>query len=148
MLRPPCIENGSGMERSVALRLLADLHRAQNAFYAGEDDAELRAILSPEVVWTVPGANAIAGLYRGYDEVVRYFSRRRNIANRTFRMQCRDVLAGDGPGIAALTDGTAIVGGRERAWSTVGLYEVRCAQIARCWLLPLDPAEFDDIWSG
>ncbi len=34
------------MEHSVARRLLADLQQAQNAFYAGGGDAELRAILS------------------------------------------------------------------------------------------------------
>jgi ketosteroid isomerase-like protein len=136
------------MERSAALRLLAALHTAQNAFYAGGDDAELRALLSPEVVWTVPGRNAIAGVYREPVEVLGYFARRRDIASRTFRMHRRDVLVGDGDDIAALTDGTAVVRGRERRWSTVGLYGVRNGQIARCWLLPLDPAEFDDIWSA
>jgi len=136
------------MERSTALRLLANLHGAQNAFYAGGDDAELQGLLSREVVWTVPGRNAIAGVYRGPVEVLGYFARRRDLAGRTFQMHRRDVLVGDGAEIAALTDGTAVVGGRERQWSTVGLYEVRDMRIARCWLLPLDPAEFDDIWSG
>ena len=51
------------MERSAAMRLLAGLHKAQNAFYAGGDDTELRKILSPDIEWTVPGRNAIAGLY-------------------------------------------------------------------------------------
>jgi hypothetical protein len=32
------------MERSAAMRLLAGLHKAQNAFYAGRDDAELRTL--------------------------------------------------------------------------------------------------------
>lgn len=77
-----------------------------------------------------------------------YFTRRRDIANQTFRMRSRDVLVGDGADVAALTDGEAVVGGRARQWSTVGLYEVRHGRIARCWLLPLDPVEFDDIWSG
>jgi uncharacterized protein len=136
------------MERSAALRLLADLHTAQNAFYAGGDDTELRLLLSPEVVWTVPGRNAIAGVHRGPLEVLLYFARRRDIASRTFQMHRRDVLVGDGDEIAALTDGEAVVGGRQRRWSTVGLYEVCDRRITRCWLLPLDPAEFDDIWSG
>ena len=51
------------MERSAAMRLLAGLHKAQNAFYAGRDDTELRKIHSPDIEWTVPGRNAIAGLY-------------------------------------------------------------------------------------
>jgi ketosteroid isomerase-like protein len=137
------------MEHSAAVDLLAELHAAQNAFYAGGDDSRLRLLLSPEVIWTIPGRNAIAGTYRGLDQVLGYFDRRRQIANGTFRLRNRNVLVGEqGPEIAALTDGEALLRGRERRWSTVGLYEVRTGRIARCWLLPLDPAEFDDIWSG
>ena len=68
--------------------------------YAGGDDAELRGLLSREVVWTVPGRNAIAGVYRGLAEVLGYFARRRDLAGRTFQMRCRDVLVGDGAEIA------------------------------------------------
>ena len=73
------------MERPAAIRLLSDLQRAQNAFYAGGSDTELRAILSPEIVWAVPGRNAIAGLYTGLDAVLAYFTHRRDIANQTSR---------------------------------------------------------------
>jgi uncharacterized protein len=136
------------MERAAAVRLIAELHAAQNAFYAGGDDSELRKLLSPDIEWTIPGRNAIAGRYRGPAEVLGYFARRRDLVNQTFQMHRRDVLAGDGPVIAALTDGTAVVHGRERSWSTVGLYQAHGGRITRCWLLPLDQAEFDDIWSG
>lgn len=125
------------MERSAALRLLAELHKAQNTFYAGGDDTMLRKILSPEVEWSVPGKNAIAGLYRGLDEVLGYFAHRRDIAGQTFQIHRRDVLVGEGPDIAALTDGKAVVRGHERQWSTVGLYTVCDGRIAKCWLLPL-----------
>jgi hypothetical protein len=63
-------------------------------------------------------------------------------------MQRRDVLAGDGDQIAALTDGLATIDGVERRWSTVGLYDVVDDRIAACRLLPLDQGEFDAIWSG
>ena len=45
-------------------------------------------------------------------------------------------------------NGTAVIGGVERSWSTVGLYRLRGERIAACWLLPLDPAQFDEIWAG
>jgi len=35
-----------------------------------------------------------------------------------------------------------------REWSTVGLYRFRGEQVAACWLLPLDPREFDRIWTA
>src|SRR5215213_5805567 len=112
------------MERAAALAQLRRLHAAQGAFYAGEPADELRALLTDDIVWTVPGTNAIAGVYEGIDAVLDYFARRRDLADRTFRMHPGDVLTGEGDAVAVLTDGTATIGGRERRWSTVGLYRL------------------------
>jgi ketosteroid isomerase-like protein len=135
------------MDREEARRILASLHEAQGAFYAGGPDAPLRALLADDIVWVVPGSNAIAGDYRGVDEVMAYFARRRDLAARSFRMHPGDLLTGDGDRVAVLTDGTATIGGVERRWSTVGLYRLRRGRVAACWLLPLDQAAFDAIWS-
>jgi ketosteroid isomerase-like protein len=135
------------MDRDEARRLLARLHEAQGAFYAGGPDEPLRAMLTDDVEWTVPGHNAIAGEYRGIDEVMAYFARRRDLAARSFRMHPGDLLTGDGDRVAVLTDGTATIGGVEHRWSTVGLYRLREGRVAACWLLPLDQAAFDVIWS-
>jgi ketosteroid isomerase-like protein len=136
------------MDREEARRILGRLHEAQGAFYAGGPAEPLRALLDDDVVWVVPGSNAIAGDYRGVDDVMAYFARRRELAARTFRMHPGDLLTGDGDRVAALTDGTATIGGVERRWSTVGLYRLRDGRVAGCWLLPLDPEAFDAIWSG
>jgi ketosteroid isomerase-like protein len=135
------------MDRIQAVRLLRRLHEAQQAFYAGGEDAPVRALLADDVQWHVPGRNAIAGDYREIDAVLGYFRRRRDLVDRTFRMHPGDVLVGEGDRIAALTEGTAVVGGVLRRWSTVGLYQIRDGKVAECWLLPLDRAAFDDIWS-
>ncbi len=135
------------MDRAAALDLLARLHAAQGEFYSGGDDAPLRALLHPGIEWHVPGRNAIAGDYRGVDEVMAYFARRRDHAARTFRMHPGDVLVGEGDRVAVLTDGSATIGGREERWSTVGLYRVAADRVAGCWLLPLDTAAFDRIWA-
>jgi ketosteroid isomerase-like protein len=127
--------------------VLRRLHTAQGAFYAGEPADDLRAVLADDIVWTVPGDNAIAGTYEGIEAVLDYFARRRDLAARTFRMHPGEVLTGNGDHVAVLTDGTAVIGGEERRWSTVGLYRLRGDRIAACWLLPLDPAAFDAIWS-
>ena len=136
------------MDREEARRVLARLHEAQGAFYAGGSGEPLRALLTDDVVWVVPGSNAIAGDYRGVDEVMAYFARRRELASRTFRMHPGDLLTGDGDRVAVLTDGTATIGGVERRWSTVGLYRLRDGRVAACWLLALDQEAFDAIWSG
>ena len=136
------------MKRDTAVDLLDRLHEAQNAFYAGGSGAALEQLLAPSITWTVPGDNRIAGTYRGLEEVIGYFRRRRDLAGRTFRMQRRDVLVGDGDRIAALTDGLATIGDVERRWSTVGLYDVVGGRIAACRLLPFDQRAFDAIWSA
>ena len=136
------------MNRDTAIDLLDRLHKAQNEFYAGGSGAALEQILAPTITWTVPGDNRIAGNYRGLEEVLGYFRRRRDLADRTFQMKRRDVLVGDGDRLAALTDGFATIRGVDHHWSTVGLYDVIDRQIAACRLLPLDQRAFDAIWSA
>ena len=136
------------MDADAAIALLDRLHEAQNELYAGGSEAAMRELLVADITWTVPGDSPIAGTYHGLEEVFDYFRRRRELAGRTFRMQRRDVLVGEGDRVAALTDGTATIGGVERRWSTVGLYEVAGGRVAACWLLPLDQRAFDAIWSA
>ena len=135
------------MNRGAAIVLLHRLHKAQNEFYAGGSGAALERLLAPSITWSVPGDNRIAGDYRGLDEVIAYFERRRELAGRTLRMKGRDVLVGAGARLAALTDGFATIRDVDHRWSTVGLYEISGRKIAACWLLPLDQRAFDAIWS-
>ena len=130
------------------MEVLRRLHAAQAAFYSGEDSAAVRDVLTDDIAWHVPGDNAIAGDYHGIDEVLDYFARRRDLADRTFRMHPGEVLTGDGNHVAVVTDGTATIDGVEHAWSTVGLYRLAGDRVAECWLLPLDAAAFDAIWSA
>jgi ketosteroid isomerase-like protein len=138
----------SWMDRDVAVETLGRLHAAQGEFYAGGDAGALRGVLTEDVEWHVPGTSPIAGDYAGTRAVMDYFGRRRDRAARTFRMLPGDLLSGDGDRVAVLTDGVAVLGGREEHWSTVGLYRLRGDRIAGCWLLPLDPVAFDRIWSA
>jgi ketosteroid isomerase-like protein len=133
--------------RAEAERVLARLHEEQAAFYAGGPPEPLHDVLTADIAWVVPGDNAIAGEYRGLDAVIDYFTRRRTIADRSFRMHPGEVLVGDGDHVAVLTDGTATIDGAEHRWSTVGLYRLREDRVAACWLLPTDPASFDTIWT-
>jgi ketosteroid isomerase-like protein len=134
--------------RADAITLLARLHAAQGELYAGGAVEPVRALLCEDIMWVVPGANAIAGTYRGVDEVIAYFLRRRDLAAGTFRMHPGPVLTGEptDDAVAVLTDGTATIDGVEHAWSTVGLYRVRAGRVASCHLLALDQAAFDAVW--
>ena len=99
------------MDRKEAVELLARLRSAQNSFYSGGDEGELRTVLASDISWHVPGRNLIAGTYRGHDEVIGYFTRRRGLAGNTFRIIRRDVLTGEGNTMAALADGEATLAG-------------------------------------
>jgi ketosteroid isomerase-like protein len=135
------------MDRDDALAVIEQLHAAQARLHTDGDVAAVREVLSPDIAWHVPGTSPIAGDYFGLDEVISYMLARRALADGTFRMDRLDVLIGEGSTVAVLTDGTAAIDGAERRWSTVGLYRVEHARVAECWLLPLDQAEFDAIWT-
>ena len=135
------------MTRDAAERTLARLHEAQASFYAGGPREPLHEVLTDDIVWVVPGRNAIAGEYRGLDAVIDYFARRRAIADRSLRMHPGEVLVGDGDHAAVLTDATATIDGVEHRWSTVGLYRLRDDRVAACRLLAMDQATFDAIWT-
>ena len=134
------------VQRERAQHVLRALHAAQGDFYAGGPAQPLRALMTPDIEWHVPGANAIAGDYVGLEAVMDYFARRRDLATGTFRMHPGEILVGDGDHIAALTDGSATIDGVHHRWSTVGLYRLAGERVAACWLLALDQAAFDAVW--
>jgi ketosteroid isomerase-like protein len=120
----------------------------QRRFYAGEPvEDELAAFLAPDIAWHVPGASAIGGDYRGHHEVLDYFRRRRDLADRSFVITPRGTLA-DATRVVHFADGEAVLGGETRRWRTVGIFEVAGARIAECWLVPFDQPAFDEIWGA
>jgi ketosteroid isomerase-like protein len=133
--------------RDEATAVIDRLHEAQARLYTDGDPAPVRELLSEDIAWHVPGTSPIAGSYHGLDEVIDYMLARRRLADGTFVMHRLDVLTGDGSTIAVLTDGEATIAGSHRHWSTVGLYRLEEGRVAECWLLPLDLAGFDDIWT-
>jgi ketosteroid isomerase-like protein len=139
---------GAVPSRDAAIEVIERLHAAQARLYGSGDASAARDVLTEDVVWIVPGSSPIAGVYRGREEVVRYMLARGALADGTFVMHRGDALSGDGDSVAVLTDGTAVVGGVERRWSTVGLYRLRGDRVAECRLVPFDQAEFDEIWSA
>jgi hypothetical protein len=134
------------MDRATAAELLDALHSALGAFYAGGPVEPVCLCLTEDIAWHVPGHNAIAGDYKGLDGVLAYFMRRRDFAAGSLRLQPGELMVGD-EHVSVLTDGTAVIAGTERRWSTVGLYRVDGGRVGECWLLPLDPPAFDTIWT-
>jgi ketosteroid isomerase-like protein len=128
-------------------RLVRDFHDAQGRFYAGGEVDPVAAYLADEVVWHIPGRNAIAGDHTGLAAVIAYFERRRALAKMTFRIDVREVLANDDL-VMQLADGVAERDGRRYDWRTVGVFRIAGGKIAECWLVPFDQYAFDEAWSG
>src|SRR3712207_9052514 len=71
--------------------MLRDLYAA-----AAEGDVEwLRLLIHPDILWHVPGRNALTGEYKGIDEVLGLFGRLASLTDGTFRSELHDVVAGD-----------------------------------------------------
>jgi ketosteroid isomerase-like protein len=134
-------------DRHPHAHLIRDFHDRQNRFYAGGEQGSVDAMLTDDVVWHVPGRSAIAGDYRGRDEVLRYFARRRELAETTLRIDVRGVLADDERSVI-LAGGEVEYGGETFAWGTVGIFRVVEGRIAECWVIPHDQRAFDEIWSS
>jgi len=117
--------------------------------YDGRARGDLEAVgatFDDQIVWHVPGRNAISGTYRGKDEVMEYIRKRQTLAGGTFRITVHDVLANDEHGFV-IASGSATRKGRDWVWRGHGLYRFHDGKIAECWLLPEDQYLFDEIWA-
>jgi ketosteroid isomerase-like protein len=113
---------------------------------ARRDDPALSELLSEGIIWHVPGLSAIAGVYRGRDQVMEYVRRRRELADDTFEISVEDVLANDRHGLV-IASGKASREGKQLEWRAHGLYRFEGGRIAECWVLPEDQDVFDAAWS-
>jgi ketosteroid isomerase-like protein len=134
-------------DRHPHTQLIRDFHDHQNRFYAGGEQESVAAMLADDVTWHVPGLSALAGDYRGRDDVLRYFARRRRLAGATFRIDVRGVLAEDEVTVI-LARGEVVFDGEAAAWGTVATFRIAKGRIAECWVHPFDQLAFDGIWSA
>jgi hypothetical protein len=133
-------------DRHPHAELVLEFHDRQNRFYGGGEQGPVGELLTHDVSWHVPGQSAISGDYRGRAEVLRYFARRRELANATFRIDVRGAIADDERTVI-LAGGEVEHDGKTFAWGTVGIFRIGDGAIAECWVVPYDQPAFDEIWS-
>jgi ketosteroid isomerase-like protein len=121
--------------------------RRQAEMYAGGDPGPVEECLAEDVVWHVPGTSPIGGDYRGRAAVTNYFLARRELAGGLIEITRRQEMHDDEV-LVQLADGRATLGGRPAEWRTVGVYRVAGGKVAEAWLVPLDLAHFDRVWSA
>jgi ketosteroid isomerase-like protein len=116
------------------------------AAQASGDVAAIRAVLSDDVVWHVPGRNLLSRDYHGPDEVVGFLTRVRDLSGGTARPQPVETLVGDGYVVTlvrmfAEREGRKLDGAFQ-AWA----YRIAAGRIAEFWFLVEDRYEVDAFW--
>jgi ketosteroid isomerase-like protein len=120
------------------------LERAFAAF--GREPLVVARTLADEVVWRVPGTNAMSGEYRGRDAVLKFLRQTLVLSGGTYRTELRYVVANDERAVA-------VYGARgEREGRTLDIDQalfcvIREGRIADVTAVPFDFAAFDGFWA-
>jgi hypothetical protein len=81
-------------------------------------------------------------------KVAEYFEKRRRLAEATMQMRPGGVIC-EGDAVAQFVEGSAVLGGEQVSWQTIGVYRVDISRhrVREVWLVPLDSELFDRVWS-
>jgi uncharacterized protein len=131
---------------SVAAADNADVARRIFDAFARKDGFGLRGLFADDAVWTVPGGGAMAGVYRGRDEIFRFLARLPKETAGTYTSRLIDVLASDDRA-AALYRASGERNGRRLDLDQVLLLTIRGGTVTEVVALPSDPDAFEAFWS-
>jgi ketosteroid isomerase-like protein len=114
--------------------------------FSRRDVFALRGLFAPHAVWTVPGDGAMAGVYRGPEEIFRFLGRLPKETDGTYRSRLVDVLASDSRA-AALYRASGERRGRTLDLDQVLLFGLDGGAVRDVLALPSDPAAFEEFWA-
>jgi len=114
--------------------------------FARKEGLALRHLFADDAVWTVPGRGAMAGVYRGRDEIFRFLGRLPKETGGTYASELVDVLASDDRA-AALYRARGTRHGRTLELDQVLLFRLEDGLVREVLALPSDPAAFEAFWA-
>ena len=120
------------------------IREAYAAFGRGDLDGYLNPC-AEDFTFSVPGDNALAGMYVGRDGLARLAAKAMALTGGTFEEEVEDVLANDAHAVV-LAVHRFTRDGAEKAYRTAHVYDIRGGKLARCHEQPQDPDAFDDAW--
>ena len=123
-----------------------DLIRGGYAAFAKGDIPEVLSRLAEDIVWHVPGRSALAGDYRGHEEVMGFFGKLLELSGGTFALEVHDVLASDGH-VVGLVKATAERNGRTRSFDSAHVWHVSGGKATEFWGISPTPYEDDEFWA-
>jgi ketosteroid isomerase-like protein len=120
------------------------LERVFGAF--GREAIVVARTLAEDVVWRVPGTNAMSGEYRGRDEVLKFLRQTIVLTDNTYRSELRYVVADDVRAVAVYR-ARGERNGRSLDIDQALFCEVRDGRLAEVTALPFDFAAFESFWT-
>jgi uncharacterized protein len=125
----------------------ADLARRIFDAFARKEAFALRGVFAEDAVWTVPGSGAMAGVYRGRDQIFRFLTRLPKETGGTYSSRLIDVLASDDRA-AALYRASGDRHGRRLDLDQVLLLRIDGGLVVEVVALPSDPEAFEAFWAA
>lgn len=120
------------------------MQRAYAAFAAGDMDI-LGALIAEDAVWHQPGNSAIAGDYKGRDEIFDYFGKLLDRSEGTLKVEPLDILADD-ERVVAIQHTTAMRKGEQYDTRNVLVCEIKDGQFVETQVFESDPEAEDRFW--
>jgi ketosteroid isomerase-like protein len=114
--------------------------------FARKQGFALRDLFAADAVWTVPGDGAMAGVYRGREEIFRFLARLPKETDGTYGSRLVDVLA-SASRAAALYRASGERHGRRLDLDQVLLFRLEDGLVREVLALPSDPAAFEGFWA-
>jgi ketosteroid isomerase-like protein len=111
------------------------------------DVAGLLGLFADDAVWHVPGANAMAGHYRGRDEIIEFLRRTAEVTGGTYRVELLWVVADDEHTVAVYRARGERDDGRSLDIEQALLIDLRNGLWSDIRAQPLDQAAFDAFWA-
>ena len=121
------------------------VRRGYEAFATG-DMATLNELFADDIVWHSPGRNALAGTFRGKNEVFGNLQSVMEMTGGTFKLDIHDLLADDEHGVV-LVGVTAERNGKTLKDNTVQVWHLKDGKATESWLHPGDAYASDEFWS-
>ena len=120
------------------------LERAFAAF--GRDALVVARSFADDIVWRVPGTNAMSGEYVGRDAVLQFLRQTLVLSGGTYRTELRYVVADDERAVAVYR-ARGEREGRNLDIDQALFCEIRDGRIADVTAVPLDFPAFDAFWA-
>ncbi|HKO58728.1 MAG TPA: nuclear transport factor 2 family protein [Thermoanaerobaculia bacterium] len=121
------------------------LRRAYATFTSGDVDGYL-ALCTPDITFTVPGSNRVAGIYSRQEFRERLIPNVMGLTNGTFREVVLDVFTSDRGGVVR-AEHTFDRNGRAYDFRTLHIYDIRDGKLASFQEVAEDARIFDEAWA-